>query len=260
MLMNQIYLETAIKAARQNGPLFKNFFGRPGKVNLKAGNPRDMVTEIDRRIETSIRRQILRKFPKAKIIGEEFAHDEAGPEDLVWIIDPIDGTTNYIHGLPLACISLALWQGHKPLVGVVYNPVTNQLYHAVKNKGAYLNGQRIFVSRQTRPIKAFGSIGWGRDVQAAGKKLPGFIKTLGKVRSFGSTAWELCLVASGQMDYYIQMRAKIWDFAAAALVVKEAGGKITELSGKNLTVQSGNLLAANKTLHPKLLQLTGFLT
>lgn len=254
--MNQIYLETAMKAAKQNGPLFKKFFGRPGKVKLKAGNPRDMVTEIDRRIETSIRRQILQKFPKAKIIGEEFAHDETGRKDLVWIIDPIDGTTNYIHGLPLACISLALWQGHKPLIGVVYNPVTKQFYHAVTGKGAYLNGQKIFVSKQTKPIKAFGSIGWGRDVQVAGKKLPGFVKTLGKVRSFGSTAWELCLVASGQMDYYIQMRAKIWDFAAAALIIKEAGGKITDGRGKNINLNTQSLIAANAKLHNYLARLT----
>src|SRR3989338_560179 len=138
-MSNQDYLKVAIQAAKEAAPTFIKYFGKAGKAKIKNDNPRDLVTQADLQIERMIRKNILKAFPNSKIIGEEFAHSKLKEKDIVWIIDPIDGTTNFIQGLPNCGISIALWRGQNPQVGVVYNPITKELFTAQKGQGAKLN-------------------------------------------------------------------------------------------------------------------------
>lgn len=247
------YIKVATVAAKKAGKIFKTNFGRPKHINIKNGNPKDLVTEIDKKIEILIRKIILQNFPKHKIIGEEFAKDKIEQNDLVWIIDPIDGTTNYIYGLPLCCISIALWDKTGPLVAVIFNPVTGQLYSAQRGKGARLNNKKIVVSTTPKAIEALGTIGWAREVKMAKRLFAGIINQVLKIRVFATCAWQMCLVASGNTDFYVSISEKLWDFAAGALIVKEAGGKVTDLSGIPLSPKTKTIIASNGKIHSQLL-------
>lgn len=247
------YLKTAIQAAKQSGEIFKKNFGKPKNVSMKNNDPRDLVTEIDKKIESQIRASLLKKFPGHKIIGEEFGSQELKKNDLVWIIDPIDGTTNYIHGVPICCISIGLWDSRGPLAAVVYNPVTNYLFSAAKGRGAFLNNKKIRVSQKPQLRQAFGGFGWGRNIHKAQVNFPKLVNLLHKIRTLGSSTFELCFVAMGVFDFHIQSEINIWDFAAAALIIKQAGGKITEQSGKTISLTSKSVIASNGKLHKELL-------
>jgi myo-inositol-1(or 4)-monophosphatase len=251
--INQVYLKTAVQAANESSGIFKKFFGKPKDVKIKGNDPRNLVTEIDKKIETQIRQIILKKFSSHKIIGEEFGGQKLSRNDFVWIIDPIDGTTNYIQGLPICCISIGLWQNNSPLVGVVYNPILNQLFTAARGQGAFLNGKRINVSEKKSLKLGFGGFGWGRNIEKAQVNFPKLIPLLHKVRTLGSATMEMCFIALGVYDFHIQNEINVWDFAASAAILKEAGGEVTEIKGGNLTMDSTSFLASNKKLHKQIL-------
>jgi myo-inositol-1(or 4)-monophosphatase len=248
------YLKAAIFAAKQSSGIFNSFFGKPKNVQIKNGDPRNLVTEIDRLVETRIRKIILKRFPRHRIIGEEFGAQKIAKNDFVWIIDPIDGTTNYIQGLPVCCISIALWQNNRPLAAAVYNPALNQLFTAAAGKGAFLNGRRIKVSAKKSLRLAFGGFGWGRNIHKAQVNFPKLLPLLHKIRTLGSATMEMCFTASGIFDFHIQSEINVWDFAASALIVEEAGGKVTELSGKKLGMDSKSFLASNGKIHGQMLR------
>jgi myo-inositol-1(or 4)-monophosphatase len=253
--MNDIdrYQKVANSAAKEAGVVFKKYFGNPGKVEYKRGNPRDLVTKIDRQIETLIRKKIGKNFPAHKIVGEEFANGKTFPDDFVWYIDPIDGTSNFIHGFPFCCTSIALWDKNGPLIAVLYNPVLDMQFTAARGRGAFLNGKKIKVNGQTDMACAFGGYGWGRNIGNASKHFPKLVKDLNKIRTIGTTALEVCLVAKGVYSFHIQAEVKIWDFAAAILILQEAGGKVTDWQGRPLTANSTNLVASNGKMQGKLL-------
>lgn len=250
---NPDYLKVAVSAAKASAPIFKKYFGRPKDVKIKNGDPRDLVTEIDKKIETQIRKTLLQRFPKHKIIGEEFGSGEIKKNDLIWILDPVDGTTNYIQGLPLCCISIGLWDGQGPLVGVVYNPVLNYLFTAERGKGAFLNGKKIKVSNKRRLNSAFGGFGWGRNIDKAAVNFPKLVRLLHKIRTLGSATLEMCFCAMGVFDFHIQSEIYVWDIAAAALVVQEAGGRVSQLDGKNIGLKTRAIIASNGKIHRELL-------
>ncbi|MEK7617577.1 MAG: inositol monophosphatase family protein [Patescibacteria group bacterium] len=254
-MSNQDYLKVAIKAAKEAAPIFKKYFGKAGKTTAKNGDPRDLVTKADLQIERLIRKTILKTFPKSKIIGEEYSQSKLVPNDIVWLVDPIDGTTNFIQGLSNCAISIALWQGQQPLLGLVYNPLTGQLFSAQKGKGAELNGKKIKVSQTKKIDSAFGGFGWGRDIAWGVKNFPKLLPKLRKIRTLGSTAMELCKVAEGMYDFQIQGRIKIWDFAAAAIILTESGGKITDFKGQSATLTTTQILASNGKIHKQLLKI-----
>jgi myo-inositol-1(or 4)-monophosphatase len=251
---NDDYLKIAVSAAKESAVTFKKFFGRAGKVSTKNGDPNNFFTEIDLAIERQITKKILKHFPAHKIIGEETAKDAVGKNDLVWIIDPIDGTTNYIHGAPTCCISIALWNQKEPLVGVVYSPTMDMLLTAAKGKGASLNGKKIKVSSQANFKLSYGGYGWGRNPERAAKEFPMLLKAVGKVRTWGSSAIEISLVAIGVYDFHFQGEINIWDFAAAVLFVKEAGGRISDIDGKPIGLSTTSIIASNGPLHPLLVK------
>jgi len=241
-------------AAKQAGPIFKKYFGCPKTVSIKHGDPHDLVTEVDREIETKFRKFINKKFPGHKVIGEEFGTAKIGKNDLVWIIDPIDGTTNYIQGLPIACVSIALWDSKGPLVGVVYNPILNELYTAQRGNGSFLNGRRLRVSQVNKFRSAYGGFGWGRDIAIAIKSFPLVISSTKKIRTLGSSTLEICLIARGVYDFLIQKRINVWDYAAAVLILTEAGGSTSDTHGKPIDIKSKSILATNGKIQKEILQ------
>lgn len=257
MNKSENYLAVAVATAKEAGKIFKANFGKPAKISLKGNNPRDLVTEIDSRLEKLTKERLHKKFPNHDILGEESGLSNFHKQtNYQWFIDPIDGTSNYIHGFPFCCISIALWDKQGPLVGVIYNPVLDYLFTAERGKGAFLNNKRITVSKQSKLNNAFGGYGWGRDVQKASKNFPIFVKGLNKIRTLGSTTMELCFVAAGVYDFHIQAHLSIWDFAAAVLIITEAGGKTTNWQGKTPSVKTTNLIASNARLHPQLFSKT----
>ncbi len=256
MTQSEHYLDIALKAAKNHGPLFKKHFGRVKNVETKNGDASDLVTAIDKQIENQIRALILKNFPEHKIIGEEFSKDAVGKNDMVWIIDPIDGTTNFIYGIPFCCISIALWDKKGPLVGVVYNPVFNQIYSAVRGQGTKLNGKKVTVSKADKLSTSLGSLGWAKQRKAIIQLFPKIINHCFKLRVFAACAWQICMVAGGNADFYVSLKDSIWDFGAASLIVTEAGGKFTDVAGKKLSLKTTSALATNDKIHKELLQIT----
>ena len=250
-MVNDEYLKTAVDTAKASGKIFQRYFGKPKNVSIKNGDPKNFVTEVDQKIEKQIRKLLQKKFPTHKIIGEELGSHKLEKNDYIWIIDPIDGTVNFIHGLPLCCISIALWDSHGPLIAVVFSPALNLLFTAQRGKGANLNGRKIKVSDK----KYFGGFGWGRNPIQAAKNFPKIIKHLPKIRALGSSALEFAFVAAGIFDFHIQAGINIWDFAASVLLIQEAGGKVSDWKGKPLTLNSTHIAGGNKLTHPNLVKI-----
>lgn len=254
MNTHEKYLRTAVLAAKKSGPIFKKYFGRATGIEMKNNDFRDLVTAIDKKIELRIRKAILKNFPTHKIIGEEFAKDDVLKNDLVWIIDPIDGTTNYIQGLPLACICIALWDKQGPLAAVVYNPVANQLFSALRGHGAFLNGKKIRASKEKNLKYALGGVGWLK-VEKGIKLFNLMAKHCRKLRILASSAWQICLVGGANYDFQISYKIKIWDYAAAMLVAQEAGGLVTDWKGRPVTLKTRSIVASNGKVHPQIISL-----
>lgn len=249
MTNSKLYLNLAVKAALESGIVFKKYFGQAGKTKNKNHDPKNLVTQIDLKIERQIRAQILKAFPNSQIIGEEFGANNIDPNKPVWVIDPIDGTTNFIHGIPFCCISIAAWQNNQPIAAVIYNPILDQMFTATKNGGAFLNNKKIKVSNTNSLSKAFGSYGWGHDIAKIKTDIVNILPMLNKIRAFGTTAQELCMVATGQFDFKLQGTAEFWDIAAAVLIITEAGGKVTNWSGSPITPQTKQIIATNNKIH-----------
>lgn len=252
-MTNQNYLQVATAAAKESGKLFKQFFGKPKTVSMKNGNPRDQVTEVDLKIERQIRAKIKKNFPTHKIIGEEYGKSEILKNDFIWIIDPIDGTNNFIQGIPLCCISIALWQNERPVVAVIYDPITGQMFTAAKGKGTFLNGKRISASNVAKVEQGLGGLGWSQNLEKAKKMFSGLIPFARKLRALGTHALQLAYVAAGIYDYYIINEVNIWDVAAGILLITEAGGKITDWKGKPINLTSKELVATNGKMQQQLL-------
>ena len=245
----------AVSAANEAGKIFTKNFGKPKDVKKKGGDPRNLVTEIDLKIEKLIKNQIHKAFPAHCIMGEEMGwRENRALGALRWYIDPIDGTSNYIQGLPLACISIALWDGKGPLIGVIYNPILKDMYTAVWGKGAFLNGKKIKVSGTKRLKEAFGCIGWVEREHGV-KLFAKIIHVCRKVRGLASTALQTSMVGNSILDFYVTRDLHIWDFAAAILVVAEAGGTVTDLAGKPLSPKSQGVIASNGKIHKELLKI-----
>jgi myo-inositol-1(or 4)-monophosphatase len=176
---------------------------------------------------------------------------EISKGQLIWLIDPIDGTNNFAQGIPLACISVGLWDHKGPLVALVYNPITESIYTAKRGKGARLNGNLISVSKTREPMEALGGVGWTRSNNKAqrAKLFKVGVEKFGKARALGTTTLQMCFVADGKMDFYFGTGMYIWDIAAAALIVQEAGGRVTDMQGKPLSLASRSVISSNPSLH-----------
>lgn len=218
------------------------------------------VSEADEAVERALRER-LREATDHSFVGEEFGDSVMDDAEFRWIVDPIDGTTNFVHGLPLFCVSIALEIEGRVEVGVVYAPVADELFTAERGEGARLNGLRLHVTREASLIDALLVTGFppqARDVQGEQLAIFGeFLSHARAVRRLGSAAVDLAYVAAGRFDGFWERSLHGWDVAAGALLVEEAGGRVTGFSGSSFDPFGGELLASNGAIHAQLIDILG---
>ena len=250
------HLETAVRAARRAGNIQIRALDKPHRVDFKGET--DLVTEVDRACEEAIFGLLRSAFPSHDFLLEESVMPRTG-SPFLWVVDPLDGTTNYTHRYPHFCCSIALQHEGKTVVGVVYDPVRGDLFTATADGGAFLNGSPIRTSDENQLIRCLIATGFPNRIKTArDKNLRKFSRVLFRVRSVrrsGSAALDFCYVAAGRLDRYWVLKLAPWDAAAGVLMVEEAGGRVTGLDGGPTHLYSEAFVASNGKIQEKLLSL-----
>ncbi len=249
------YLDTAIDAAKAAGEILMRAYEKPKQIEFKAEV--DLVTETDRASERLIIEKILAQYPQHAIVAEESGARKTG-SDYRWIIDPLDGTTNYAHDLPLFSISIALEYKKEIIVGVVYDPARPELFYAEKGSGAFLNGKPIAVSSVNDLNRALLVTGFPvQKREQAERNIEVFraftLRSQG-VRRLGSAALDLCYVACGRFEAHWEFRLHAWDTAAGSRILTEAGGRISDFGGETFDPFGTETLATNGKIHESMMQ------
>jgi myo-inositol-1(or 4)-monophosphatase len=250
-----LLLTTAIEAVVHAGDAMMRRFGRDVRIDKKGAI--DLVTEVDVAIERTFRDMVARRFPSHAVLAEELGGGSSTPAGPCWVFDPIDGTTNFAHGLPIFCASLALEIDGVAQVAAVYDPTRQELFTGERGRGAFLNGRPIRVSSANVLVDAMLVTGFPYDVHDRVEEIVGlfgaFVGQARAVRRLGSAAIDLCYVAAGRMDGFWESDLKAWDIAAGALLVSEAGGRVTSLEGGPFTSRGQHVLASNGVIHDRML-------
>jgi myo-inositol-1(or 4)-monophosphatase len=249
-------LNSAIRAAREAGDFI---FQRLGKVQgLEFKGERNLVTDVDKKAEEKIKQLLKERFPDIPILGEEL-DKEIKTEKLLWLVDPLDGTNNFFHTFPIFCVSIALLEEGKALVGVIYDPVHDELFHAIKGKGAYLNERKIKVSETAQIEHSLLATGFYYDFKDQPdtniEHFVDFLYIAQGIRRTGSAAIDLAWVASGRLDGYWELGLKPWDMAAGWLIVEEAGGKVSKLDGSDFDPFYPEIVASNGLIHARMIEI-----
>ncbi len=255
--MRESFLETAIFAARSAGRIIVENLGRLSSADISLKSASDFVTRVDKESEACIIRIIRERYPDHHILAEESVK-ETWPEGYRWIIDPLDGTTNFIHQYPVFCVSIALEYKGGIIAGVIFDPLREDLFLAEKNKGAFLNGQPITVSSIAALPDSLITTGFPfRKKELLDPYLKVFQNVLYKVsdlRRAGAAALDLAYLAAGRCEGFFEIGLSPWDIAAGSLIIEEAGGIITDFSGGSDYLITGNIVAGNKIIHGELLK------
>jgi myo-inositol-1(or 4)-monophosphatase len=248
--------ETLLRAARDAGNIMQQHFNGAYKISSKS-SINDLVTEVDKLSEAAIVKDIRAQFPDHDILSEE-AGELAGNSAYKWIVDPIDGTVNYAHGVPVCCVSIGVEKEGSIIMGAVYNPFMNEFYFAEKGEGATLNDKKILVSENKNIESAFLVTGfpyqWEDMKNDPMEIFSYFVKQGSPVRRMGSAAIDLCWVACGRFDGFWEHNLNAWDAAAGFLIVEEAGGKVTDFKGDVYSPYQRKLIATNGFIHKDLLK------
>lgn len=254
--MTDRYLSVAVAVATQAGKLLLEAQGKARQVTKKGEV--DLVTDMDWRAETLIVDALRSAFPDHSILAEEGTRME-GPAPYRWLIDPLDGTTNYAHGFPVFCVAIALEQGGVPVLGVAYDPSRDELFVTERGRGAFLNGDPIYVSHSASLNESLLATGFPYDIRENPRnnlaEYAAFSLRCRGVRRLGSAVLDLCYVAAGRLDGFWELRLDPWDLAAGALMVEEAGGRITDLGGGPFTLNKRQIVASNGRIHPEMVEL-----
>lgn len=251
-------LETAARAALESGFIIRQLYEKPHKIDFKG--PIDLVTEADLAAEAAILAVLRDQYPHTPVLTEESAPSDGdavrGP---VWIVDPLDGTTNFAHGFPYFCVSISHVTDGRPDVGVIYCPLRNELFHAVRDGGGWLNEKRIRVTDTDQLLQALIGTGFPYDIHEnlddVMIQMKSVLPKVRDIRRAGAAALDLAYVACGRLDGFYEMRLKPWDMAAGLLLVTEAGGRVSDFGGKKFSLFGQEILATNGRLHEKLLAL-----
>jgi myo-inositol-1(or 4)-monophosphatase len=248
------YLQTAIDAVRRAGEIQLQAFG--GSFQISKKGTIDLVTEVDFAVERMVRALIAERHPGHDVLAEELGGPATATSRFCWICDPLDGTTNFAHGVPIFCSTIALELDGRLEVGAVYDPTRDELYTAERGRGAFLNGTPIRVSTAEVLINSLLVTGFPYTVQEKLEELVGlfaaFLSRARAVRRLGSAALDICYVAAGRMDGFWEQGLNAWDIAAGVLLVQEAGGVVTDLDGGPFVLRSGRIIATNGRIHDEL--------
>jgi myo-inositol-1(or 4)-monophosphatase len=243
--------------ARLAGEILRRGYGKEIQVSHKGVI--DLVTEIDRQSESYLLEEIRSRFPEHRIISEESgAH--SGSDCCIWYVDPLDGTVNYAHGIPVFTVSIAYQENSQLQLGVVYDPMRDELFSAERGMGAWLNGEPIAVSTVPQLDRALLATGFAYDIRTHPETnldhFARFSLRCQGVRRLGSAALDLCYVAVGRFDGFWELRLSSWDMAAGALIAQEAGAKVTRIDGgSDYLTPPQSILAANPILHAQMLSI-----
>ncbi|HVY74521.1 MAG TPA: inositol monophosphatase family protein [Puia sp.] len=247
---------TLIKAAEAAGKVLQQYYGKQFQISNKEG-VNNLVTEADHAAEKLIMEIIRAEYPDHYILSEE-SGDMPAASKYKWIIDPLDGTVNFAHGLPLCCVSIGVEYDGEMLMGAVYNPFINEFYFAQKGYGATLNDRQLRVSDETEVIKACLVTGFPYTyLDQPNGPLEVFGRLIRRgvpVRRLGSAAMDLCWVAAGRFDGFFEHKLNAWDSAAGFLIVEEAGGRVSDFSGAHYSPYQSQIVATNGKIHAELLE------
>ncbi len=250
------YLALATQLARDAGRYALNVQKTEMQVQTKS-NMFDLVTDVDKYNEEFIRNAVLARFPEHSFLGEESGTHGEG--EVKWIVDPIDGTVNFAHGLPIWCVSIGIEIGGSLACGVIYDPGRDELFSAAKGAGAYLNGTRLSVSNTIEPSRALFVTGFSYNIaenpDKSYERFVAFLKRGLLVRRLGSAALDLAYVAAGRFDGFYEGNLAAWDMAAGALILTEAGGRITHYDNREYSIYGKNVIASNGVLHDFMLEI-----
>ena len=256
--MREPLINIAIEAARSAGNIITRALQRLDTVKVAEKKPNDYVTEVDQRVEREIISIIKKAYPSHGIIAEESGNQDG--DEFTWIIDPIDGTRNFMHGYPHFAVSIAIMHKNKIEHGVIYDPIRQELFSATRGKGAHLNDHRIRVSSRKRLEESLLGTGFAFRHSATDHTLPAeilsaIVPVCGDLRRAGAATLDLAYVACGRLDAFWEIGLQIWDVAAGLLLVKEAGGMVCDPYGGESYLKTGNIVGANPHLMRQFLKL-----
>jgi myo-inositol-1(or 4)-monophosphatase len=258
-MLRSALLNVMIKAVRRAGRTLKRDFGEIEHLQVSLKGPANFVTAADRRAEEILHEELTKARPGYGFLGEEGGERAGADKTHTWIVDPLDGTSNFLHGIPQFCITAALQRDETIVAGVTYNPVTDELFTAERGKGAFLNDQRLRVAARQRLVDAVVACALphhGRgDLATFQKEFSAVQEKVAGLRRFGSAALDLAWIAAGRLDGYWERDLSPWDMAAGVLLVREAGGFVSDFDGKDAMFAKGHIVAGNDTMHRELLRL-----
>ena len=247
-------IQKVLEVVREAAKLFAD---RSAAHQIKIKGACDYVTAVDEAVQNFMKQKLGELYPHIQFMGEEDDNSGVDLNGLVWVLDPVDGTTNLIHDYQNSAISLALMEQKEVILGVVYNPFVNEMYYAQKGKGSYLNGNQIFVSDANTMEESLISVGtspyFKGEADEIFRTFTEIYKACQDIRRCGSAALDMAHVACGRIEGYLEKHLKIWDYAAGTLIVREAGGEVLDYTGEQLAMEPmGNVVAGNQHI-PKIL-------
>ncbi|MBK8482329.1 MAG: inositol monophosphatase [Proteobacteria bacterium] len=251
-----LWLEAAGEAARAAGALVREAFGKVSHYTAK-GRSVDLVTEVDRAAEACIARYLERRFPDHGLLAEEGTRRPSAPGQPLWVVDPLDGTTNFAHALPAVAVSIGIVQDDRVVAGAIYDPLRDELFSAARGLGARLNDRPLTVSTTPTLERSLVASGFPYDRRERAAYYLAFwqavLPRVQGLRRLGAAAIDLAWVAAGRFDAYWELNLKPWDLAAGTLIVAEAGGRVTDHTGAAVVLDAGNIVASNGLVHEELL-------
>jgi myo-inositol-1(or 4)-monophosphatase len=249
-------LNKVIHISKEAGEIIREGFGKNFSIEYKT-NASNLVTEIDKKSEATIINFIRKEFPTHSVLAEESGAHGTSSEYL-WVIDPLDGTSNFAHGLPIFAVSIGVQKNGEIICGVVYDVMRDEIYYSEKGSGSFRNGKKLQVSTNDDLRKSMLVTGFPYDIQDnpdfAIERFAAFLKTSRAVRRLGSAAIDMCYVAAGVFDGFWEVHLQPWDMCAGKLIVEEAGGVVTNFSGEEIDIYSKQILATNKFVHQSMIQ------
>jgi myo-inositol-1(or 4)-monophosphatase len=258
-MLHSAVLNVMIKAAHRAGRSLKRDLGEIEQLQVSLKGPGNFVTAADRRAEEIVREELAKARPAYGFLGEEGGVRAGSDKTQRWIVDPLDGTTNFLHGIPHFAVSIALERGGAIVAGVTYNPANDELFVAERGKGAFLNDRRIRVAARQRLADAIVGCGlphYGRgDLALARKEIAAAQQNFAGLRRYGAATLDLAWVAAGRLDAYWERDLSPWDLAAGVLLVREAGGFASDLDGGEAIFAKAQIVAGNETMHRELIRL-----